>query len=228
MFGATPDGRRVVLAVADGVSAATHSHLGARSAARAAVGLLSGDIPLEEIEPEELARAVARRVRSDTALREIPPAGEESVDPRSFATTLSVAVIDRRGPSDMLLLVGVGDSPVYMLDRSLGVWDRLAPLEESGERSAEGAPASTATAALPTDADSVWCVRRQLDPHEAVFVMSDGLGSPLGPGGGDVGDYLAHAWQDPPDPLTMAMQAQFHRRTFNDDRSVVAAWLVDR
>lgn len=219
-LGATPDGQRLVLAVADGVSAAAHSHLGAAAAARAAVELLLREFDLAELEADDLVRAVAKRIASDPAI-----AARRRSDPDlAVDTTLSVAVLDRTGVSDRLWVAGVGDSPVYLLDRTAGVWERI----DGTPVTADGGPASPSTPALPHDVDAAWSARRTLGPHEAVFVMSDGLGGPLGPGGGEVGRYLAEAWNRAPEPLSMAMQAHLYRHTFNDDRSVAALWLEDR
>ena len=54
-----------------------------------------------------------------------------------------------------------------------------------------------------------------------IFLMTDGVGDPLGRGDGPVGRFLATEWAEPPDMLSFAGQVAFARRSYDDDRTVV-------
>lgn len=63
-----------------------------------------------------------------------------------------------------------------------------------------------------------------LDPGEALVVITDGVGDPLGAGTSSVGRFLGRSWAEPPDVLEFAHQVGFVRRTFVDDRTAMVAW----
>jgi len=56
--------------------------------------------------------------------------------------------------------------------------------------------------------------------------MSDGIGDALGSGTGEVGEFLAKVWRRPPSPLAFAAQAEFSRKSFDDDRTALVFWPV--
>jgi hypothetical protein len=63
-------------------------------------------------------------------------------------------------------------------------------------------------------------------PGEALVLVSDGIGDALGAGTGEVGEFLAKVWRRPPSPLAFAAQAEFARKSFDDDRTALAFWPV--
>jgi hypothetical protein len=63
-----------------------------------------------------------------------------------------------------------------------------------------------------------------LRADEALFVMTDGVGDPLGDAAGEVGQFLGEVWRAAPDVLTFAAQVGFARQTYDDDRTVVGVW----
>jgi hypothetical protein len=55
-------------------------------------------------------------------------------------------------------------------------------------------------------------------------LITDGVGDPLGSGGGTVGRFLAHMWATPPEILAYAQHVGFYRKSFTDDRTAVTVW----
>jgi hypothetical protein len=119
--------------------------------------------------------------------------------------------------------MSLGDTSAWQLrpDREMP-WESLREVKNAGSTIA-----SSATAAVPLIPRQLPPpVSARLCPGEALVLMSDGVGDPLGGGTGEVGASLASAWRLPPDPLNFAAQVGFARRTFDDDRTVVAIWAL--
>jgi hypothetical protein len=114
------------------------------------------------------------------------------------------------------LAVASGDSSALMLSR--GRWHPLTTLKNSGQEIA-----SNAVLALPREV-TVTPLSGFLRPGEALVVVSDGIGDPLGQGAGAVGQFLAAHWSQPPDLFSFAGQAAFYRKGFTDDRTATAVW----
>jgi hypothetical protein len=215
---ATPDGRFVVAAVADGVSGAPDSHIGAHWAVthgtQIAVDRLSVSADVDGLDAAELGAEIAAAVASsahDSLLRagrevELADVGDQ------VATTLVVAVV----PVDAthgrrVWFARVGDSSACLLGD--GGWRRVFT-----------EPSSAATPALPASFAHVEQATVHAEPGEAVLLMTDGIDKPLGSGRGEVGRYLSEHWCRAPDPLEFVRQAQFERKTFDDDRTAVGLW----
>jgi hypothetical protein len=75
---------------------------------------------------------------------------------------------------------------------------------------------------LPPELDSP--VATTLRPTDALVLMTDGIGDPLGDGSGPVGRFLAKMWSRPPAPLAFAAHVDFTRRSHDDDRTALAIW----
>ena len=224
----TDDGRWLVVGVADGVSAGSLSHQAATIACRAAGALvrdaLVTDAP-EAIPWAEVINAIAgrivvhgRRVLGEDGSGEISPADVA----RAMATTLVVAVV-ATGPGDdgthLGALLAIGDTSAFVFgaDRT---WRPVTSVKNDG-----ATVASSATIALPyVPQDPLVAAPLTLAAGEALFVMTDGVGDPLGRGQGEVGDFLGEAWAEPPDPISFAGQVGFARRSYDDDRTTVGIW----
>jgi hypothetical protein len=225
----TKDNRWLVAAVADGVSAGPHSHVAAEIVSRVGCRLLVAQ--LEERAAADLDwRAVLEGVAAEIvghARRRL-----ELVDP----TLLDVA--GQLAATALFAVVGVepteeGDRPVHVMslgDTSAWVlrpgttsaWNSLQAVKNS-----DSVIASSATMALPgVPVELAPPVTAGLRPGEALVLMSDGVGDPLGGGTGEVGEYLVDAWREPPDPFTFIAQVGFRRRSYDDDRTVLAIWPV--
>jgi serine/threonine protein phosphatase PrpC len=225
--------RTLLVAVADGVSAAPRSHLGAalavRQAAAAVVRQLdAGDA---ELDWNEVFRQAAwslveehRRACSDSS------AGVEEAA-ASLATTLAVAALtadeadpdgdpacDGPGPEQYRLQVAaVGDSPTLVL--SQGKFVRVVGDEEDPDGLIGGG-----IRALPRHTKPAVAEPRTLEPKDVLLVCTDGLALPLADGRNEVGRTLTRELANPPDIVDFARLLDFSRSTYDDDRTLVTVW----
>jgi serine/threonine protein phosphatase PrpC len=226
----TPDGRYLVLCVADGVSSGRQSHRAAVTAARKGtdhlVSLLT-TAPAPDIAWPvfigHVADLIVRSGRKQLKLLGVPDA--EGFTPRQvadhLATTVLYAVVDLQADdgSHSVDLVAVGDTSAWVLRRS-GAWEPLQAVKNEG-----AAVYSPVVSALPVlSAQPPLPMRTRIDAGDVLVLMSDGIGDALCAGNGDVGRFLAEVWRTPPSPLAFAAQAEFARKSFDDDRTAVAFW----
>ncbi|WP_187399621.1 protein phosphatase 2C domain-containing protein [Micromonospora sp. AP08] len=222
---ATRDGRWVVGAVADGLGSTVHADQAAQTAVRSVVKIASDivdDVPPARWEWNMILREVGRSVEVATRSLGRPlPAANPARRQRPLgppATTLTVVVVPANGVAGTGVVVGVGDSPAYLL-RS-GAWRRLLPQDSQPA----SAGADNATDALPAAAPAMRLVSFDWRPGDLVVVASDGFGNALAGGGTPLGAALAEAWQEPPSLLGFLRDVDFRLSTFNDDRTVLALW----
>ena len=82
------------------------------------------------------------------------------------------------------------------------------------------------TVALPGfGEEGVEIVRRTVAPNDVVILATDGFANGWGNGVGDVVDFFGTEWASPPEPITFAGHVGYRRRSFDDDRTVVAVWV---
>ena len=224
-FRVTSDHRYLLVGVADGVGAGSLSHVAADIAMIEGTRLLS----------EMLAGAEPDRLPWDRLFAELAgmiiKAGRSWL-PRDGATTereiaswmattalFGVIELNRENDEYPVHLVRVGDCSAWLL-RADGSW---AP--QQAIKNADEEIHTSATAALPVIGGALPPpVRTALRPGEALVLMSDGVGDPLVDGAGEVGRVLSGAWQRPPRDVDFAAQVGFAKRTYDDDRTVVAVW----
>ena len=175
---------------------------------------------------EDILQALARRIvghgrrtlATDRPADDIGPADVAAI----MATTLVVAALPVAAEADGSrtgVVLAVGDTSVFLLDAA-GSWTPVTQVKNEGAQIA-----SSATLALPyLPAGPLEPMPFRLEADHAVFVMTDGVGDPLGRGDGPVGRFLAEVWEQPPDPLSFGGQVGFARRSFDDDRTVVGIW----
>jgi hypothetical protein len=218
----------LIVAVADGVSAGALSHqaatLACRGAATQVKDALQAGRRLEELAWDEVLTTAARRIVAH-GLRAL--ATEEQPEPatadvaKAMSTTLVVTVVATEPDADGLhrgVVLAFGDCSVFRL--SAGTWDAVTAIKNDGAD-----VATSATVALPyVPENAPAALDFALAPGESAFVMTDGVGDPLGPGEGAVGMFLASVWELPPDALSFAAQVGFARKSFDDDRTVVGIW----
>lgn len=194
-------GRYVLLAVADGASAASHSHRGAQLAVRNALSYLAWSLPGADLDVVDMVGALKA---ADRAVRDAGP------HPECRQTTLTVAAVELgwTGQGHRYRAARIGDSPGMVL--AAGMFQPLFG-KRSGEADSLPAPRG------PADG-----VRGVLRPGEALVIASAGLGTPVRESA--VGSYLAQAWAEPPGPVAFLHQLQFDLRAFDDDRTAVAVW----
>lgn len=226
----TGEGRWLVAAVADGVSAGSLSHQAATIASRGAAALvrdaLLSEGDLEAVPWDDVFAALARRIVAhgrraialDDAADELTSAQVAS----EMATTLVVAALEvaaREDGSRHGVVIALGDTSVFLLDAD-GRWWPITDVKNEGAQIA-----SSATLALPyLPSVALEAIKIRLAAGDSLFVMTDGVGDPLGHGDGPVGEFLAEVWARPPDMLTFGGQVGFARRSFDDDRTVVGIW----
>jgi hypothetical protein len=246
-----PNSRWLVGCVADGVSAATYAH----QAADIAVATFTREIGNDfagvhpAVYPEEWQGIVSRvgwQAATDQVSREINLAAEErfrkgferSGDQESLgrletgglpdhdarqvlATTAVVFAVATSPLADgripFAVVVAAGDSSAMIL--SEGTWHPISAVKNAGAEvaSSEVRPLPRSTVVVPTAGF--------LEPGQALVVMTDGIGDPLGSGSGVVGRFLAERWASPPDPIVFANDIAFYRKSFVDDRTAAMVWV---
>lgn len=230
-FRTARDGRFLVLCVADGVSAGRLSHLAAVWATRQGtdelVNLLADADP-ELIDWERfltgLADVIDRQGRHhlEAADRDGSPSRREVAE--AMATTVLYGIVDLRDAAAAfpVHLVGVGDTSGWVL--RAGEWHPQQAVKNAGAEIH-----TSAVVALPMLPRALPApVRTEIRPGEALVLMTDGVGDPLGDGTGAVGEFLGEVWQRPPHDLEFAAHVAFTRRSYDDDRTVVAVWPIAR
>ena len=200
----TVEDGRLLIAVADGVSQASHSEVGSDRAVTAAIAALRDA-------PDQLKEALAA---ANDAIR--GQADRDGHAPRDLATTLTVATITPGGgngrPTAAVAAAGVGDSPVALLEA--GRWSRTSDSNADGT-----------TSALPLHLDRGWQLSFNLDADQVLVVATDGVGDLLSTP--EHRDRLATVWATPPSVTEFITHvAQFDPRPgLGDDRTAVAVWL---
>lgn len=230
-FRAARDGRFTVLCVADGVSSGRLSHLAAVWAAEQGVGMLAEQ--LAETEPDaidgerflvDVAELIGRR-----GWEYLRRHGHDVEQSRSrvadlMATTALYGVVDlgTAGDDHPVHLIGVGDTSAWLLRD--GTWHPQQAVKNADEEIY-----SSSTFALPL-LPKVFppVIRTEVRAGDALVLMTDGVGDPLGDGTGEVGAFLADRWRQPPGDIEFAAQVGFTRRTYDDDRTAIAVWPIAR
>jgi Protein phosphatase 2C len=207
----------VLVAVADGVSAAPHAHRGARWATRAALRRMLADLDrYGRVGWEEVLAEVNGRLE----------AGAATLDGRPFlhpadviGTTLVSAVVTPRPDGTAAVdLAQMGDSGAWTM-----AGGRFRALLRP--KTAEGAElVVSAVSALPSRSGPMTTDAVTLEPGQVLLLGTDGFGDPLGDGTGQVGRLFAAELSTPPRPLRFAHLLDFSRETFDDDRALVAVW----
>ena len=218
-FGASADGHYAVLAVADGVSSAARSELGAEAAVIAAVeralDSLDAGTDMDVLNGSAVVSAVCATIRSRAAAR-LSMAPEE-VD-RLVATTLALAVIDavpRNGKARARVMT-VGNSEAVVIENG--------QITRFGEKRND-AIVDNRVAWLPGMPGRLVEATIEIDAPAALVLVSDGVTEALGlDGTGPIDSYLATKWRDPQSPLELAHTLGFASKACLDDRVVCGAW----
>lgn len=209
----------LIAAVADGVSGAARSDMGAALAVRHAAAAVDRQLEAGAAELDwgevfdNAAWALVEEQRRDSG---DPEAGVEEAA-ASLATTLLVAAVT----GSEVQAAAVGDSPAFVLvdgdfDRLVGVVERADGLTGGGVRSLPRHP-------RPVDAGT-----RTLAGGGALVLCTDGLALPLGDGRGEVGRTLTRELRRAPDVVDFPRLLDFSRATYDDDRTLVAVWSPDK
>jgi serine/threonine protein phosphatase PrpC len=217
-----PNGRVIVL-VADGVSGATQSHIGASTAIKQAAEWLHSQLADDVADTDwpamlkSAAWALNERAQSLLGLDAPDPVSAE----QHLATTLVCAVIESTGAGALrAYLVGAGDSPAWLL--SAGQFVEVL----AGKSVADSGIATSAVVGLPRVPTEVTPQVVDVASDDVLLIGSDGVGDPLGAGQGGVGDLFREVLTTPsvPSLIEFAHAVDFSRETFDDDRTLVAVW----
>jgi hypothetical protein len=215
-----PERNWLVAAVADGVSAAPQSHIGAATAVRYATLWLATALPesLDQIDWSGLVANTAWSLVEQARVVLSDPAAEAAQAEELLASTLVCAVVEPRADHLAVALVGIGDSGAWLLGP-----DGYSNLE--GGKDTSGPIASSAVSGLPRTPSEVVPIRGQVRPGQVLLLGTDGFGDPLGSGDGLVGQlFRDRLTPGPPPLLEFAHLLDFSRETFDDDRTLVAIW----
>jgi hypothetical protein len=245
----TPDRRWLVGCVADGVSEGRQSHEAAdlvcqettAGLARGLTGVVpdpepaawaaaAGALPWTAIVQQanasirNAAMAAVRDGRSragdGTDLAGLENSWDNARARKVMSSTAVVFAVAAEPVADgghpALVAIVAGDSTALLLDGD--DWTPLGAVKNDGAEIA-----SSAVTPLPGPV-RVTPQTRMLRPGQALVVITDGLGDPLGSGGGLVGRFLATMWREPPDLLAYAGHVGFYRKSFTDDRTAVTIW----
>jgi Protein phosphatase 2C len=217
-----PDGRVIVL-VADGVSGAPQSHIGASTVIKQAAEWLNSHLGRDVGHTDWLAlfrsTAWALNERAQFLL------GLSAPDPvraeEQLATTLVCAVIEPAGAGELrAYLVGAGDSVAWLL--SAGEFIEVL----GGKTASVSGIASSAVVGLPRVPADVVPVVVEVADGDVLLIGTDGIGDPLGTGQGGVGNLFREVLTRPavPSLIEFAHAVDFSREAFDDDRTLVAVW----
>ncbi|MDR1089051.1 MAG: protein phosphatase 2C domain-containing protein [Coriobacteriales bacterium] len=226
-----PDKNWVVVAVADGVSGAPQSHIGATVAVNSAISYFANTktTRMERIDWKQVCEAIARDLNQTSAsLKDyehlLGTMGETKHDIARaalhyLATTLVCAVITESQRGDGLLahVITVGDSGVWLL--SEGSYDAVA-----GGKDESSEITSNDVAPLPYVPETVKPIEISVGPKDVLLFGTDGFGEPLGSGDGDLGLLFKAVLESVPSTLSFANALDFTRKYFVDDRTLVAVW----
>jgi serine/threonine protein phosphatase PrpC len=229
-FAYTADKAWLVVVVADGVSAGPLSHRAAQLVARHAPGRVIAEFAevgdVGAIDWYKIFEDLAKRVlRIGQKLLIEKGAAEAAVEdvPDAMATTATIAVVEISPPGDerRVAYAWLGDSPIWRVDNE-GVWQCLTEVKNAGQ----DVPKSSVNALprLPSEPVKLPHDCRSIPADAMLLLMTDGVGDPLGAADGEVAARLAEVWRRPPNMFRFAEQVAFGRKSFDDDRTVVAVW----
>jgi hypothetical protein len=208
----------VAFAVADGVSSAPHSHIGATAVCRAALGAVVADLDAGPVVDwaKVVEHAAWQLVQQAAVILGLDRTDAERAEQELATTLITGAVLPTAGHPEVSL-VQVGDGGAWLLrdGRYTALLDpKSAP---------DGVVLASAVTALPR-VPELGVRGGPLASGEVLLIGTDGFGDPLGDGTGQVGAHFAARLARPRPPLEFAHDLDFSRETFDDDRTLLALW----
>jgi serine/threonine protein phosphatase PrpC len=217
-----PNGTLIVT-VADGVSQAPQSHIGAQTATRYAANWLQLNLT-ETVDDtdwtnllQSTAWALNKHAQKLFGLADPDPFRTE----QELATTLVCGVVEPLDTGGLRAhLINCGDSSTWTL--SGGCFTEIL----GGKAPDSSGIASSEVAGLPRVPRQIRPTVIDIAPGDVLLIGTDGIGEPLGNGEGAVGTLLRDLLLRPTAPslIEFAHPIDFSRETFDDDRTLVAVW----
>jgi serine/threonine protein phosphatase PrpC len=226
-----PDKDWVVIAVADGVSGAPQSHIGASVAVNSVIDYFihTKTTELEHTDWKHVCETIAwnlsLKAKAMQGHGNMPDVtGETESDLATaalkyLATTLVCAVITKAQGKDGLAahIITVGDSGVWLLSNA--IFQAVA-----GGKDDISEITANDVVPLPYVPDTVEPIKIPVRPGEVLLLGTDGFGEPLGSGDGDLGLFFKATLETIPSAIHFVNALDFTRRYFVDDRTLVAIW----
>jgi serine/threonine protein phosphatase PrpC len=218
VLGFHPNSGGLIIAVADGVSAAQQSHLGATAACRYSVDAVIRSLDAgQEIDWESVLKGAAWAV-VETAQRLAESSEPDPTTAEALCgTTLCLVLVRPTLGGAIASMVSVGDSGSVVISAG-----GFAPV--IGGKTPESGISSSAVTGLPRVPQPVTPQHVALGRDDVLLVATDGILDPLGEGRGLLGQLFLDGLSTPPDPLQFCRLVDFSRETFDDDRTMVAVW----
>jgi serine/threonine protein phosphatase PrpC len=213
----------VIILVADGVSAAPQSHLGAATVIKQSADWLYSNLGDDIAHTDwsalfkSAAWALTERAQILFGLDAPDPVRTEE----TLATTLVCGVIEPIGGQTLRAhLTSAGDSVAWLL--SAGQFVEIV----AGKAVSAAGVASSAVVGLPRLPSEVIPVVVDIAEDDVLLIATDGIGDPLGNGQGGVGNLFRELLTKTsvPSLIEFAHAVDFSRETFDDDRTLVAVW----
>ena len=200
----------LVVAVADGVSSAPLSHVGANTVCRYAVErLLREGVGDAAPDWRDVLEGCAWALVDTWQRLESLPAPDPSETERQLATTMCVAVLGANGDGAVVRGVAVGDSGMAMLRG-----DRIVPLLGGKAPDTDGIRHSGVTP-LPRVPDDPITGEWPLLVGETLLIGTDGIWDPVGNGQGMVAEFPRRRPRaGPPSQIGLSPGGRFLPRHF--------------
>lgn len=202
--------RHLLVAVADGMSDSSGSHLGANVAVAAVVARLRDDLDTD-------AELDAAAIFLDAARQMAGTAERHRLRDDDVRAAVLAAVIPVSADADgrrSVWLAGVADVGAWL--REPAGWRQVAgagKAEYDGGRLAEF---------LPYHPDRATTVRVELEPGAVLALATDGIGDGLADDG--IGAWFSAHWADPPHISSFLDTVGYEARGRLDDRTAVVVW----
>lgn len=217
-IGRSRDNLHAVIAVADGLSSARLSDVGATAAASHAVRILR-----EQLDQRAgIADLDAAAVFAEIAQHIVKEARNRNAAATDLATVLITAVLEQPDPAGGVAkgwVAWIGDSSGWVLDREAGRW-----IQRFGEAKNAGEYASNAVAgALPDAPHLVRHAEFHLAAGDVFVLATDGIADAWS-ADQRINGYFAERWHTPPGVPGFLNDVGYDAPQRNDDRTAVAVW----
>jgi len=201
--------RYLLIAIADGMSDSSHSHLGANIAANALVQRLRQSDDPADASPQDLFVQAAQQM--------VATARQRGLSEDSVRAAALIAVIDIDPAPDGYRTVRFASLA------DVGAWVRAGRswLQIAGDPK-EGLDGGKLDKFLPFHPRDVRTSSCRLGPKDVLALASDGIGDVLGLGA--IGVWFADQWAEPPHISDFIDAVGFEAKGEQDDRTAVVLW----